>query len=406
MARIPALILSVSLFSPTALAADLENFITDLYGGDGITMAVDPGFFSHEAHFTADSLEALEALNSAITSAVGFSAFNSPASGVTFDLSTGIPVATEDSLGPLLTERASTIGKNRLNVAFSYTRVDFSRFEGTDIDSFQLEFPHLDVCCGPGGPDGRLGPPPAFLGFELDVVTVDLDVTVEQDIYALFGNYGITDNWDVGVVIPIIHLTARASAFATVTDVTGREVHSFVGSIDDPKSNSGGSKTGIGDVILRTKYNFLQDHESWWDMAATVRVTVPSGDEDNLLGTGETRLRGLFVASKPYGDVTPHLNIGYEATTGISELDNAVYAVGFDWRVNAPLTVAADLLGRYNPNLDDTSNFLADVALAAKWNPFNNHDAPLNAYVIIPVNKDHGLRADVVWGLGIEYTFQ
>ena len=35
----------------------------------------------------------------------------------------------------------------------------------------------------------------------------------------------------------------------------------------------------------------------------------------------------------------------------------------------------------------------------------------VNLYAMIDdyrsqVNKDHGLRADVIWGLGIEYTFQ
>jgi hypothetical protein len=74
--------------------------------------------------------------------------------------------------------------------------------------------------------------------------------------------------------------------------------------------------------------------------------------------------------------------------------------------VVAPLTVAADVLGRHNPDLSVISDHKIDVALAAKWNPFYNHEAPLNAYVILSVDRDHELRADVIWGLGIEYTFQ
>jgi len=405
MRRIRAVLLSVSLFSPAVLAADLTNFITDLYGGDGIRLLVRPTGPPHDAHFTAESLDALSNLNSAITSAVGFSAFNSPVSGVTFDLSTGVPVATQDSLGPLLSERATTIGQNKLNISFSYTRVAFDQFEGTELDSFSLVFPHADVG-GPGGgpPDGILGPPGPLV--ELDTVTVAVDVTLEQNIYALFGNYGVTDRWDVGIVVPIIQIEARANAFAVASDVTGSDFHTFIGAIDSPVSNTGGTKTGIGDVILRTKFNFLEQHNTLPDMAVTGQITVPTGDEDNLLGTGETRLRGLLVASKKFGALTPHVNVGYELTTGIKELDNLSYAVGFDWKVAVPLTVAADVIGRYNPQLENVSNHIVDVALAAKWNPFNNHDAPLNAYVILPVNKDHGLRADVIWGLGIEYTFR
>jgi len=64
------------------------------------------------------------------------------------------------------------------------------------------------------------------------------------------------------------------------------------------------------------------------------------------------------------------------------------------------------VLGRYLPDLKDQSDHFVDVALQAKYNPFKEYDAPLNAYVLLPVNKDDGLRADVIWGLGIEYTFQ
>ena len=279
MSLLRAAVLSVSLFSPAVFAGDLANFITDLYGGDGIRLFVSPTAIRHDAHFTAESINALSSLDSSVTSATDFSAFNSPASGVTFDLSTGVPVATQESLGPLLSERATTLGASKLNVAFFYTRVDFSKFEGTDLDSFSFVLPHIDV-----NRDGILGPPGSLV--ELDTVTAFVDITFEQDIYAPFGNYGLTDYWDVGVVIPIIRVEARANAFATVTDITGGNMHTFVGVIDNPVSESGGAKTGVGDVILRTKYNFLKEHAALPEMAITAQLTLPTGDEDNLLGTG------------------------------------------------------------------------------------------------------------------------
>lgn len=279
MSLLRAAVLSVSLFSPAVFAGDLANFITDLYGGDGIRLFVSPTAIRHDAHFTAESINALSSLDSSVTSATDFSAFNSPASGVTFDLSTGVPVATQESLGPLLSERATTLGASKLNVAFFYTRVDFSKFEGTDLDSFSFVLPHIDV-----NRDGILGPPGSLV--ELDTVTAFVDITFEQDIYAPFGNYGLTDYWDVGVVIPIIRVEARANAFATVTDITGGKMHTFVGVIDNPVSESGGAKTGVGDVILRTKYNFLKEHAALPEMAITAQLTLPTGDEDNLLGTG------------------------------------------------------------------------------------------------------------------------
>ena len=61
-----------------------------------------------------------------------------------------------------------------------------------------------------------------------------------------------------------------------------------------------------------------------------------------------------------------------------------------------------DLLGRYNPDQEAVDTTVLDVALSAKWNPFKAANAPFNAYVIVPANRDHGLRSDVVYGIGID----
>jgi len=99
--------IAIALTSSNVNAKDLKNFVTDLYGGDGVTLSSQGGPFAaaHAAHFSADSLEEFTLLNSAIASSVGQFAFNSTFTGVNFDVQTGVPVETQDSLGPLL-ERA------------------------------------------------------------------------------------------------------------------------------------------------------------------------------------------------------------------------------------------------------------------------------------------------------------
>ncbi|MFT4584036.1 MAG: hypothetical protein ACI915_004064 [Gammaproteobacteria bacterium] len=99
-------------------------------------------------------------------------------------------------------------------------------------------------------------------------------------------------------------------------------MHTFVGAIDEPVSKSGGAETGFSDIILRTKYNFIRGHAALPDMAVTAQLTLPTGDEDNLLGTGHAKMRGQFIASKKFGDLTPHLNVGCEETTGIDRFAN------------------------------------------------------------------------------------
>ena len=185
-----------------------------------------------------------------------------------------------------------------------------------------------------------------------------------------------------------------------VSGATG--IHSFFGQDELQNSSTGGTETGIGDVVVRTKYNFLRDQERAPDLSLLAQVTAATGDEKNLLGTGETRYKAGLIASKRYGAFGPHLNVAYETSTGEDYLDNLSYAAGFDVRVSPKFTAGLDLLGRYNPDQETVDTTVLDAALSAKWNPFKAANAPLNAYVIVPVNGDHGLRSDVVYGIGID----
>jgi hypothetical protein len=396
--------IAIALASGAASAADLQNFVTDLYGGDGVNLSSQGGPFAaaHVAHFSAESLEAFTLLNSAIASSAGQFAFNSTFTGISFDVATGVPVETQDSLGPLLAESATTLGKGKINLAFGASRFKYDRIDGQELDNIVLDFPHEDCCSFQNGiqrppPDGVLS------GFEADLVRVHLDIDLEYDVYALFANYGLTDRWDVGIVVPVINVDATARAHAEVVSVSGATgIHSFSGQDELQNSSTGGSETGIGDVVVRTKYNFLRDHGAAPDLALLAQITAPTGDEKNLLGTGETRYKAGLIASKRYGAFGPHLNVAYETSSGEDFLDNLSYAAGFDVRISPKFTAGLDLLGRYNPDQDQVDSTVLDAALSAKWNPFNAANAPLNAYVIVPVNGDHGLRSDLVYGIGID----
>jgi len=396
--------IAIALASGAASAADLQNFVVDLYGGDGISLSSQGGPFAaaHAAHFTDESLEAFTLLNSAIASSSGQFAFNSTFTGITFDVATGVPVETQDSLGPLLAESATTLGKGKIDLAFGVSRFKYDRIDGQRLDNFVLDFPHEDCCSFQGGiqrppPDGVIS------GFETDLVRVTLDIELEYDVFALFANYGLTDRWDVGIVVPVIRVDASARAHAEVVPVSGAQgIHSFFGQDELQNSATDGSKTGIGDVVVRTKYNFLRDAGNAPDLSLLAQVTAATGDEENLLGTGETRYKAGLVASKRYGAFGPHLNVAYETSTGEDFLDNVTYAAGFDVRMSPKFTAGLDLLGRYNPDQEAVDNTVLDVALSAKWNPFRAANAPFNAYVIVPANRDHGLRSDVVYGVGID----
>jgi hypothetical protein len=398
--------IALALASGTVSAADLQNFVLDLYGGDGVSLSSQGGPFAavHAAHFTAESLEAFTLLNSAIASSAGTFAFNSTFTGITFDVATGVPVETQDSLGPLLAESATTLGKGKINLAFGASRFKYDRIDGQKLDNIVLDFPHEDCC---SFQNGIQRPPPdgVISGFEADLVRVNLDIDLEYDVFTFFANYGLTDRWDVGIVVPVISVDARARAHAEVVPISGATgIHSFSGQDELQNSSTGGSKTGIGDVVLRTKYNFLRDQGAAPDLSFLAQITAPTGDEENLLGTGEARYKAGLVASKRYGAFGPHLNVAYETSTGddVDYLNNFTYAAGFDVRVSPKFTAGLDLLGRNNPDQEAVDSTVLDVAVSAKWNPFRAANAPFNAYVIVPANRDHGLRSDIVYGIGID----
>lgn len=390
-----------SLIAGTAKGGDVADVVSDLYGGDGILLApTPPPFPSHAPHFTTSALSGLDNLNNAIVANVGQFAFNSTITGFAFDIERGVPVRTIESLGPLLAERAETLGENRYSVAVSYTRIQFTRFQGTDLEDLSLTFTHDDV-----NGDGVLGPITSPLSFELDQIAVNLDLEIEQDVLAFFGTYGVTDVWDIGVIVPIVRSRAEATANASIVRVSpiSAFVHNFDPAQGDaPRSVVDREATGIGDVILRTKYNFLRDDGQWPDLSTVGRVKLPTGDEDDLLGTGETDFLALLVASETIDKVTPHINVGYEFSTE-SELSNVRYIAGFDYAVAPELTVASEILGRWEPDGDNIGDNILDLAFGLKWNPFGDFLALGN--VQIPLNRDKGLRPDIIWTVGGELPF-
>lgn len=378
-----------------ARAGGLKDVIKNLYGGDGIKLL--PGFDGEEgapAHFIPASLAGLESLGSSLLSNVGFFAFNSAAAGFTFDIERGVPVRIERSLGPLLGERAPTLGARKLNVAFGYSRLDYTRFEGNRLNRLSLTVPHIDE-----NQDGILS------GTERDMIRLGLDLKIEQDVFALSATYGLTRSWDLGIVVPIVRTLIRVESEATIVciDPNCPTRHQFGPGSDPPTDRGGGDKAGIGDVVLRSKYNFLRNQPAWPDLAILGQVKLATGDEDNLLGTGETNFLALLVASRSFGAVTPHVNLGYELTTAGPQGNNLRYVTGFDAELHRRLTFALDVVGRWEHNGDGIGDHIVDLALGAKVEL--RRALVVNANVQLPLNKNSGLRADAIWTVGVEYTF-
>jgi hypothetical protein len=397
---IAGLTVSLVAHGHQAQAGNLINFIGDLYGGQGVTLADSPPPIpTHAHHFTADAIQKLDSLSNSVASGLNLTSFTpTTAVGIVYNIELGLPVTTTESLGTIISERAETLGQGKLNLAATYLRANYTTFNGQPLSDLTVLLDHGPVA-GCSSPQQTV---PFNCDFEKDKIRLDINTELSQDVVAFYGTYGITSDWDATFVLPVVHTHAVATSDATIifNSTTGMSVHSFVGAPTSPHSVSGGDATGIGDIVVHSKYNFLRGDPSWPDLAVSGIVKVPSGDKNNLLGTGSTDLVGLAVLSKQMDWVAPHLNLGYQQAFGGLDRSAFLYAVGADFTsADRTLTPVLDFVGRvYSGNQQ-----LHDMGLGMKWNPFGSSVFSIN--FLIPVNKDNGLRPNFVASVGYQLTF-
>ena len=167
----------------------------------------------------------------------------------------------------------------------------------------------------------------------------NLRASIDTNTTAFFANYGLTDRFDVGLAIPIVHVEIDASVDSEILRMAAQSVnnpliHSFDGTGDATETlSASGSASGLGDVLLRAKYNFARTPTTAF--AAALDLRLPTGDKDNLLGSGATQAKLFFVGSGEYGRFNPHVNFGYTFSSGDAseeavtfDLDPAQYATG------------------------------------------------------------------------------
>src|SRR5438552_1961779 len=127
----------------------------------------------------------------------------------TFERQTGVA-------GPIIGERAETIGRGQFNVAASYSYVHLTSINGDDLDSL-LNRARVNgrtiVFPVPGGvtlADGR------FTNFLPVRVIADLDV--QAHIAAPSVTYGITRDFDVNATLPLLRTSLDVTAHTQVPD--------------------------------------------------------------------------------------------------------------------------------------------------------------------------------------------
>jgi hypothetical protein len=417
-------------YNLTAPVRNLATLFTDLYGPNGLivdSLATLPGEQPHSAHFNSDVQLNFSQFSTALVSQLVNVPLPSPAAGFTyqFDATLGVFQRTTQSFGPILADRADTIGARRVSFGFAFQRFKFDTVEGLDLHKIPAVFTHDNAF---------------LLGGRQDVVTTTNSIEAIISQATSFVTVGITDRFEVSLAVPLVATYLKVVSDATIhrLGTTNPLTHFFRqsnGDVGDRRIFTAvGNASGLGDLMIRLKDTIKKGAHS--GAAVGLDVRLPTGNEMNLLGSGAAGVQPFAIWSVTYQKVSPHVNASYK-WNGSSVLagnpalgksahfpDQLGYAAGADLSVNPRLTLAFDLLGRYLINserlssenfraLDGRSVFPTVVFARDSFNALSGATglkANLFDRLLLDVNllfklDEHGLRDKVTPLIGLEYSF-
>jgi hypothetical protein len=227
------------------------------------------------------------------------------------DPTLGTMVRSSQSFGPFYAERSLTVGRGQASIGVGYRTTTFDNIDGRNLR------------------DGTLVSTASLLRGEpapFDIETVAL--RIRTDTMTLTGNYGVTDRLDIGGAIPLVRVHLEGQRVDTYR---GRALVQATGT---------GSASGLGDVVVRAKYNVLRDGASGVAIAGEARL--PTGDEQDLLGTGRTSLTPRLIGSYERDRVGIHGELGYSFR---EVSDSLGYAVAVTVVAVPRLTLVGELSG-------------------------------------------------------------
>jgi len=307
------------------------------------------------------------------------------------DPALGTVMRSSDSFGPFFTERSLTVGRGQSSFGVSYRPAVFDTIDGRSLR------------------DGTLVSTASTLRGETDPFDVEtLTLQMRTDTVTFSGIVGLTDRLDISAAVPLVQLR-----------LSGQRVDTYRGTTILQASGSA-TASGVGDVVIRAKYNLLRRPGGGVSVAGETRV--PTGREADLLGSGEFSFTPRVIASHESDRVAVHGDVGYRVV-GIAddlEYNAAVTVVG-----GARVTLIGEIVGRRSaavgrltevaqphPSLAGVETIRLTalqeathriVTLAGlKWNP----GGPwiVSASILRPLTS-RGLNAGWVPTLAIDYSF-
>ena len=266
---------------------------------------------------------------------IATSPFGTSSGGFVFKLdpATGLLARTTTTFGPAFSERALTSGEGKVSVGATFSSASYDAM--SDLALSRMPIGSVTASTSAASRTGTG------------------DFKISSRTLAMSGTVGVTENFDVGVVVPLVSVKLAA----TTTLTTGTGVVPRIAETDNVFS-------GIGDVSAIAKYRFLKfkgpDLPDPGGLALLVNMRLPTGSRENLRGLGVTRTLVAGVGSFGTGRIRPHASGGFEFwSKGVDVTSNPAngekvsvrhqvqYAAGVEVEATPKLTLLVEYLGQH-----------------------------------------------------------
>ena len=308
--RVGTLVLAMAMSALSVQPAEAQQTITDVltFLMTNRSIPTDDFVRDEEAAIatrdTIGDLLVLELANLPSSSAAGFSYRLDPALGTV--------IRSSDSFGPVFTERSLLAGRGQASLSVNYRTTVFDTIDGRNLRDGTL-LSTASILRGDSAP--------------FDVETVSL--RIRTDIMTATGTFGITDRVDISAGVPFVRLSLQGERVDTYR---GRQL---------VQATASASAAGLGDVLLRGRVNIVREEASGLSVSAEVRL--PTGREEDLLGTGTMSFTPRVIGSYEQNSVGVHAELGYSFD---ETADALVYGAAVTGVATPRVTVIGEVLGR------------------------------------------------------------
>jgi hypothetical protein len=309
--------------SPTTATELLDSILVRVVTDDNLSNAE----FAERQRVTRD------AIAGGIATALATYPLGASSAGLVYVTQAGAdPVLKSTSFGPFFVERSMTNGRGNLNLGFSYQQTAFDKLQGVDVKDVGLPNQSATGTYADGSGVG-------------DAYFAKLDVS--SRLFVFSGSYGVTDALDIGWAVPVVSLSVRGQLLREYNagkDADTEEVRRlYPGRVGTQvRIDQTVDASGVGDVMVRTKYAFGRSTNQVAMVSAELRL--PTGDEENMLGTGQATFKLTTGTTRRLGDASLSLNGGYTA----GRTDEFNFSAGTDVALlpRKQLTVSFDFIAQ------------------------------------------------------------